>query len=520
MDDVRIYNRALSASEVQALYAITPPSDTTAPVISSVAASGVTTSGATVTWTTNESATHQVEYGTTASYGQQTAENATLMASHSQTLSGLSAGTLYHYRVKSKDAAGNIATSLDQTFTTTVTAAPDTQAPNAIANLAASGIQQTSATLSWSAPADLPGGGAAASYDLRYSQTPITPANFTSAVQAAGEPTPVTPGTSQTYILAGLAPSTTYHAVIVSKDAAGNASPISNVLSFTTAAASVPVSVSSTASPTSSGGASSSSGGGGGGGGGGSYTPPPVTPPTSAKAHGATNQIVLTWTNPKDADFVRVKIFRATAPIVGAASAWQQSGTLVYEGDKEEFTDTTGLLPNTAYHYGIFSINRALANSSVQTLSTRLGEKTDQQVIQAIANEKNKPKPSSSGLSASQIQSILDVLASFNADADVIEKVKASLQGITTGSPTSTAVRVFKTDLASGSLGSDVKALQQFLNAHGYTVATSGAGSLGNETTRFGPATKAALIRYQKAKGITPAAGYFGAKTRAAVSVE
>jgi len=65
-----------------------------------------------------------------------------------------------------------------------------------------------------------------------------------------------------------------------------------------------------------------------------------------------------------------------------------------------------------------------------------------------------------------------------------------------------------------------VKALQEFLNAHGYTVATTGPGSLGNETTRFGAATKAALIKYQKAKGITPAVGYFGAKTRAAVEAE
>jgi len=65
-----------------------------------------------------------------------------------------------------------------------------------------------------------------------------------------------------------------------------------------------------------------------------------------------------------------------------------------------------------------------------------------------------------------------------------------------------------------------VKALQEFLNAKGYTVSKSGAGSLGNETTRFGAATKAALIKYQKAKGITPAVGYFGPKTRTAVEAD
>lgn len=127
----------------------------------------------------------------------------------------------------------------------------------------------------------------------------------------------------------------------------------------------------------------------------------------------------------------------------------------------------------------------------------------------------------SSGLSSSQIQSILDVLASFDADAETIAKVKASLEGTTvTGSVTSTAVRVFKTNLTVGSLGAEVKALQEFLNAHGYVVAASGAGSPGNETTKFGSLTKAALIKYQKAKGITPAVGYFGVKTRAAVEAE
>ena len=130
------------------------------------------------------------------------------------------------------------------------------------------------------------------------------------------------------------------------------------------------------------------------------------------------------------------------------------------------------------------------------------------------------PKTFVSGLSSAQIQSILDVLASFDADADIIAKVKASLEGTAaTGSVTSAVVHVFKANLTTGSLGSEVKALQVFLNAHGYTVAQKGPGSSGNETTRFGPATTAALIKYQKAKGITPAVGYFGPKTRAAINL-
>ena len=125
-----------------------------------------------------------------------------------------------------------------------------------------------------------------------------------------------------------------------------------------------------------------------------------------------------------------------------------------------------------------------------------------------------------SGLSASQVQSILDVLASFNVDAATMASVKAALEGTSTGSVTSSAVHAFKANLTLGSLGSEVKALQEFLNSHGYTVANSGAGSPGNETTKFGGLTRAAVIKYQKAKGITPAVGYFGAKTRAAVNAD
>jgi peptidoglycan hydrolase-like protein with peptidoglycan-binding domain len=77
---------------------------------------------------------------------------------------------------------------------------------------------------------------------------------------------------------------------------------------------------------------------------------------------------------------------------------------------------------------------------------------------------------------------------------------------------------VFQSNLTVGSLGSEVKALQELLNTSGYTVATSGAGSPGNETTKFGAATRAALVKYQQAKGITPASGYFGPLTRAAVN--
>jgi len=136
----------------------------------------------------------------------------------------------------------------------------------------------------------------------------------------------------------------------------------------------------------------------------------------------------------------------------------------------------------------------------------------------ATSATNSSTKSTSHKLSATQIQSILDVLTSFNANAATIAKVKASLEGAITGSVTSAAVKVFKSNLTVGSLGSEVKALQELLNAKGYTIATSGAGSPGKETTTFGNATRAALMKYQKANGITPANGNFGPLTRESIN--
>jgi hypothetical protein len=49
-----------------------------------------------------------------------------LLTSHSQPLTGLSAGTLYHYRVLSRDGGGTLITSPDATFTTLTVAATGT----------------------------------------------------------------------------------------------------------------------------------------------------------------------------------------------------------------------------------------------------------------------------------------------------------------------------------------------------------------------------------------------------------
>jgi len=120
------------------------PSDTIPPVISAVASSGVTSGAATISWTTDENADTLVEYGASTAYGSSSQLSAQLVTAHAVGLSGLSAGVTYHYRVKSRDAAGNLAVSSDFTFNTAAASSgsgPSIQSVNwtSVVNCAVSG---------------------------------------------------------------------------------------------------------------------------------------------------------------------------------------------------------------------------------------------------------------------------------------------------------------------------------------------------------------------------------------------
>jgi Big-like domain-containing protein/putative peptidoglycan binding protein len=96
----------------------------TEPVISNISSGTPGVSTSTITWTTDESANSEVVYGTTMSYGS-ASSSASLATSHSIGLTGLSAGTTYHFAVVSTDGSNNTSTSTDQTFTTSYTSSYD-----------------------------------------------------------------------------------------------------------------------------------------------------------------------------------------------------------------------------------------------------------------------------------------------------------------------------------------------------------------------------------------------------------
>lgn len=103
-----------------------------------------------------------------------------------------------------------------------------------------------------------------------------------------------------------------------------------------------------------------------------------------------------------------------------------------------------------------------------------------------------------------------------------INELLATIQGMQAKLGTTASVSLnyaWSRPLTIGSTGEDVRMLQKFLNSDPDTrVAISGVGSLGNETTYFGPATKAAVAKFQTKyradilvpAGLVNATGYFG----------
>jgi hypothetical protein len=91
--------------------------DTAGPAISQPTTSATSTS-VTIRWTTNEPGDTQVEYGRRTTYGRVTTLDSRLVTSHAQVITGLARHTWYHFRIKSRDAAGNLTLSSDFTFRT------------------------------------------------------------------------------------------------------------------------------------------------------------------------------------------------------------------------------------------------------------------------------------------------------------------------------------------------------------------------------------------------------------------
>ncbi len=101
--------------------------------------------------------------------------------------------------------------------------------PDEVADLGARGSSSSAMLLQWTATGDDSLTGMATTYDIRYSTSAITEANWALATAVTGEPTPATAGTLEDMIVTGLASSTHYFFAMKVTDKAGNPSALSNV---------------------------------------------------------------------------------------------------------------------------------------------------------------------------------------------------------------------------------------------------------------------------------------------------
>jgi hypothetical protein len=203
-----------------------------APVVSTAAATNVSSSGATLNGTVNpegQATVYAFQWGPTTGYGHETplppgsAGSGATSVAETAILSGLDPGTAYHYRVIAI-SAGGVATGTDQTFTTSGTP-PTPTTPPTVASAAATSISPTSATLNGTVNPT----GQATGYYFEYGTTAAY--GFQTASASAGAGTTNVPAPSS---VTGLQPGTAYHYRLVAVSAGGTS--LGSDQTFTTTA--------------------------------------------------------------------------------------------------------------------------------------------------------------------------------------------------------------------------------------------------------------------------------------------
>jgi hypothetical protein len=175
------------------------------PAITAISVSGITTTTAIVTWTTDQPSSSLVEYGETTSYGSNAGDPA-LKQSHSVTLTGLAPGTMYHYRTTSANSHALASSSADLTFTT--------GAVPVISSLEAGGITADSAVITWTTD-----------------QLSDSRVEYGTTAAYGGQIYDAALATDHSMTLSGLVPSTTYHFKVTSTSENGPSSSPDSVFS-------------------------------------------------------------------------------------------------------------------------------------------------------------------------------------------------------------------------------------------------------------------------------------------------
>ncbi len=543
--------------------------DLTPPVISSVASSTTATT-ATITWTTDEAATSSVSYGTTLSYGSASSSSATT-TSHSITLTGLSAGTTYNFRVGSQDAAGNATTSQNYTFTTSVNAPTLTTS-------AASSVAQTSATLNGSITAT--GGANATQSGFAYGTSSSLTTNVSTSTLGAQTGT-----ASFNEGVTGLTCNTTYYFRAYATNTGGTG--YGSITSFITSACAGTVTTQSASSLTLSsatlngnitatGGANATVRGfayglttaygatttEAGSFGTGAYTADisnltcnttynfrSYSTNTAGTSYGSNTTLTTsacaapTLTTSAATSLTKTTgILNASITATGGNDATQSgfaygttsaltftiaTSTLGAQSGAVSFTESlSDLTCETTYYFRPYATN--ITGTSYGSITSFTTSSCTDPVVTTVTQ--NQIPSSSARRIASNLASRVTTFFGSTPSASTVvstptlssfiealisagivpaDKIEAARAVVTAAAPTGISAASFKRDLQLRDKGEDVKTLQTLLISKGFLAP-------GNNTGTFGPLTFRALKQYQSSVGV-PSTGYFGPLSRGSV---
>src|SRR4051794_35949703 len=151
IDDVRIYNKALSSSQISGdMSGSSPVPDTTAPSAPrSPVVNATTTSSITISWAASTDDTGVAGYG---EYRNGALVSTTTGTSYTYT--GLNCGTTYTLGIDAYDSAKNRSAQTTFTAPTLACQISDSQAPSAPASLRVVSSDQSSISLAWNASTD------------------------------------------------------------------------------------------------------------------------------------------------------------------------------------------------------------------------------------------------------------------------------------------------------------------------------------------------------------------------------
>jgi hypothetical protein len=481
--------------------------DTTAPTITSFVASNsdsttITISSFTATddvavsgYLINESA---VAPSTLASGWSSTAQT-------TYTTSGEGTFTLYAW---TKDSSGHVSTAASQVVVVTFPEVSDTTPPTAPTSLTATAVSSSQINLEWSASTDDRG---------------------VSSYRIYREGVHVGTASGVTYSDTGLAASTAYSYYIVAYDAATNPSDQSSPASATTHAASV--------TPTEEPAPRRRRGGGGGG------------------SRSVVQQTIAPTLTPSAPTLPAIPVIYATlrigsrSPLVVSLQKFlNEHGAIIAStgaGSPGKETEYYGALTDVAVKRYIQMVIASTPASSIQgtILTAQPVAYPYRDSIFRIGTSGAAIKALQTYLSGKGYMPKTSITSFYGPVTDAAFQRYKKDMSVTAPTPTTcpagmicqpatsttvqplvpiaTTLPAFTKQLSLNSRGPEVKNLQRFLNSRGYIIATVGVGSLGKESDLFGPATQAALTRFQKAhavqifgsSGVTTGLGSFGPGT-------